>query len=49
VWMAINVISYLVEFKQLAEAQRVLERISSCNGVCNNNSYKTKTNGCGCS
>lgn len=49
VWMAINVINYLVQFNQLGEAQRLVERISSCNGLCSNNSYKSKTNGCGCS
>lgn len=46
VWMAINVINYMTEFNQLHEVARLIERITSCNGLCPNNS---KINGgCGC-
>lgn len=47
VWMAINVIEYLVKFGQLFEAERIIEKLNSCNGVCGG--YKTGGyNGCGC-
>lgn len=41
-WSAINVITYLVEMNELEEAQKLLEDITSCNGLCNN------TNSCSC-
>lgn len=41
---AINVITYLVEMEQFEEAQRLLERISGCNGLCDT----TSSNSCGC-
>lgn len=41
---AINVISYLAEMEQFEEAERLLERISGCNGLCDT----TSSNGCGC-
>lgn len=50
VWMAINVIKYLVSLCQLDEAQRYIELINGCNGICNN-SNKIKNGmlqGCGC-
>lgn len=48
VLMAIHVIEYLVEFSQFAEAQRLLERISSCNGLCANIPNTKLKHGCGC-
>lgn len=48
VWMAINVIKYLVEFNQYAEAQRLIERLSSCNGLCGDSAPSPKKGGCGC-
>lgn len=50
VWMAINVIKYLTEFNQLAEVERIIEQITSCNGLCSNSQvYKSNSNdGCGC-
>lgn len=45
IWMAINTITYLVELKQFIEAQRILEKITKCGGVCNT----LKTCNCGCS
>lgn len=50
VWMAINVIKYLTEFNQLSEVERIIEQITSCNGLCKSNStYQSKSSGCGCS
>lgn len=34
VWAALNTIQYMVDSNQLAEAQRLLERIQGCNGLC---------------
>lgn len=48
VWMAINVIKYMVEFNQLAEAARLLERIQGCNGLCMSQHSKSMSSGCGC-
>lgn len=47
VWGAINVIQYLVEMEQYREAERILERITGCNGLCDNFDSK-KGGGCGC-
>lgn len=44
VWAALHVIEYLVEFEQYSEAQRILEKISGCNGLCKESSK----GGCGC-
>lgn len=46
VWMAINVINYLIETFQYYEAQRYLEIIEDCGGVCNNK--RQERLGCGC-
>lgn len=46
VWAALNVIQYMVDSNQLAEAQRLLERINGCNGLCAG--VNTGDNGCGC-
>lgn len=43
-WSAINVIKYLVEQKQFDEAERLLNNITSCNGLCDSNQNKE----CGC-
>lgn len=48
VWMAINVIKYRVEFNQLAEAQRIIEQIGGCNGLCKSEFRQTPNHGCGC-
>lgn len=45
-WSALNVIDYLSEQEKFEEAERLLERIMSCNGLCD--SYKTSCN-CKCS
>lgn len=49
VWMALNVIKYMVETNQLFEAQRILEIIYSCNGICKNGNSKFYESNCGCS
>lgn len=50
VWMAINVIKYFTDLNQLAEVERVIERITSCNGVCSQTTTTNiSSNGCGCS
>lgn len=46
VWAALNVIQYMIDSNQLAEAQRLLERINGCNGLCS--SEYTGEKGCGC-
>jgi len=43
---AINVISYLAEMEKFEEAERLLERITSCNGLCDYNDINLR--GCGC-
>lgn len=48
IWMALNVIDYLVGFKQFLEAERILEMFNKCGGFCRNRDLK-KTTGCGCS
>ena len=44
-WSALNVINYMVEMDQMEEAQRLLEKITGCNGLC---SPKSSFSGCGC-
>lgn len=49
VWAAINVIKYYVGFSQFEKAQKLLEKILGCNGICN--TLITTSNhgsGCGC-
>lgn len=47
-WMFINVIKYSLETeKKLYEAQRFLEKVNKCNGICGN-PLNTTYNGCGC-
>ena len=45
--MALNSIKYLIEFCQYAEAQRLLERLVTCNGLCPEPT-NTERRGCGC-
>lgn len=49
VWMGINVIKYMVQLNMLAEAERIIELLESCNGICSRSSSTTKSSGCGCS
>ena len=46
VWAALNVIQYMIDLNQLAEAQRLLERINGCNGLCAGEN--TGEHNCGC-
>ncbi len=48
VWMAINVIKYMTEFNQLAEAERIIEQIGGCNGLCKSEFKQIPNHGCGC-
>lgn len=51
IWMAINVIKYLIELGQYYEAQRVLEDITQCGGICKDVMVDKNTIGggsCGC-
>ena len=41
---AIRVAEYLIEMKQFAEAERLIQRISGCNGLC----PESNDGGCGC-
>lgn len=34
IWSALNVIKYMTEFDQFEEAERLLEEITNCNGIC---------------
>ena len=47
--MAINVVKYLTQCEQLSEAERVIETIQGCNGLCVSTNLTNSTNGCGCS
>ncbi len=48
VWMAINVIKYMTQFNQLSEAERIIERIGGCNGLCKSEFRQIANHGCGC-
>ncbi len=49
IWSALNVIKYMTEMDQFEEAERLLERIMGCNGLCNNKCNEVhKSSGCGC-
>ena len=48
VWMTINVIKYMTQFNQLAEAQRIIERVGGCNGLCKSEFRQIANHGCGC-
>lgn len=50
IWMALNVIQYLTELQQLAEAERIIEQLGrGCNGLCKQNSQQSSKSRCGCS
>ena len=48
VWSALKVIEILVEQDNFEEAERLLERIIGCNGLCVDTCKQTKSCGCGC-
>ena len=45
IWSALNVIQYMAEMDQMCEAQRLLEEITACNGLC---PQDQTSSGCGC-
>lgn len=49
IWSALNVIRYMSEMDQYEEAERLLERIVGCNGLCDNQCHGShKNSNCGC-
>jgi len=49
IWMTLNIIDYLVGFKQYLEAQRLLENFQRCGGYCKDFSIIKPDASCGCS
>lgn len=49
IWMTLNIIDYLVGFKQFLEAERITEQFKTCGGFCQNNDSHKNYSGCGCS
>lgn len=50
IWMTLNVVDYLVGFKQYMEAQRIMEMFKKCGSFCDyKGPYKPKFTNCGCS
>lgn len=47
-WMTLNIIDYLVGFKQFMEAQRILEVVNTCNGFCTVSHKYLNNRSCGC-
>ena len=47
IWMTLNVIDYLIGFKQFMEAQRMIENFEKCGGFCKTD-IKNNTRSCGC-
>ena len=49
IWMTLNIIDYLVGFKQFLEAERIMDVFRSCGGFCNMyQNPRHKHVGCGC-
>lgn len=50
VWMALNTIKYCIEQQQFYRAQKILERVETCWGICRDldNINSTQYKGCGC-
>lgn len=51
IWMTLNIIDYLIGFKQFMEAERLLSMFNSCGGFCNDKQLHGRKPGnyCGCS
>lgn len=49
IWMTLNIIDYLVGFKQFLEAERIIEQFKTCGGFCQNTDIHKNYSGCGCS
>lgn len=48
-WMSINTIRYLLSLGRLFEAQKIIEKLNKCSGICHNTKRKITNVGCGCS
>ena len=49
VWSALSAIRFMIEVDQYEEAERLLERIMGCNGLCNNSCQDPQSRSkCGC-
>lgn len=48
IWMTLNIIDYLVGFKQFSEAERIIEQFKTCGGFCQNTSTQKNYSSCGC-
>lgn len=50
IWMALNAIKYCIEQQQFFRAQKILERVETCWGICRDldNVNSTQYKGCGC-
>lgn len=48
VWMALELIHRLIKNCDYYEAQRLLERLQSCNGFCNSNNFTGSASKCNC-
>lgn len=46
IWMSINIMKYYLDLGQIYEAQRTLENIQYCGGICG--TITNNTNNCGC-
>lgn len=51
IWMTLNIIDYLIGFKQFMEAERLLKMFQSCGSFCNDKELHGRKPGisCGCS
>lgn len=47
IWMTLNILDYLIGFKQFMEAQRILEIFDKCGGFCDTSKIKNIAS-CGC-
>lgn len=49
IWMTLNIVDYLIGFKQFMEAERLLAMFRTCGGFCNTRNHGHKHISCGCS
>lgn len=49
IWMTLNIIDYLVGFKQFMEAERILSTFKTCGGFCEKLEHIKPNTSCGCS
>lgn len=48
IWMTLNIIDYLIGFKQFMEAERLLSMFRTCGGLCNDRQLHGQKIGCTC-